>query len=353
VSIADTRNLGGMNESDDDEPREIPENMRLIDFQQYLETRGLRNEPRGIESELNVSETNRRVEDEAAYQAQIHDMAFRALDEKHNAKLAFLETLDGSKVVFNSANGAVEADVKISAARCDTIYALVTTRDLYKENARGVFELSLAAYSLESVQAFVNTMSGRMPPEDIPPQSIVECCHIAHYLQCNCVLEPVVDILVDAVDNDNCKSLLELADQLNLPLLFERSLSHMMQSLEETQAVWEDLPSDLRDRIELMKQAMQSAVLADSSRLYFASMDEYLAMFAETLTYHRERLMDAKQRQEEIRSQHFVRSRAWEYNQIKIENQEKRFLRLEQVMKQQKNVFATNAGPSIKKERPS
>lgn len=341
-----------MNDVDDDELREIPENMRLIDLQHYLETRGLRNEPRGVESLLNVSETNRRVEDEAAYQAQIHEMAFRTLDEKDRAKLAVLETLDGSSLVFNSANGPVEADVKVCAARCDAIYALVTTRDLYKEHVSGAFELSLASYSLESVHAFVNTMSGQMPPEDIPPDNIVECCHIAHYLQCNCVLGPIVGILVDAVDIDNCKSLLELADQLNLPLLFERSLSQMMQSLEETQAVWDDLPSELKDRVELMKQAMQSAILADSSRLYFASMDEYLAMFAETLTYHRERLMDAKQRQEEVRTQHFVRSRAWEYNQSKIENQEKRFLRLEQVMKQQRKVFAANEGaPTIKKER--
>ena len=341
----------------DEQPRE---HLLLNDFQHYLENRGLRNEPVGQESALNVSETKQRLEDEAAHQERVHRVAFEHFgkhDEQHSsAKLAFLESFDKSKILLNSATGPVEAEVFRLSTYCDAVYALASTCDMYKGNSSPVLELSLEQYSQESVQAFVDMACFCKPPQDVSSDSIVECCQIAHYLQCSRVLEPVVDILVDAVDTDNCKSLLELADRLNLPLLFERSLSHMMQSLEETQEVWEDLTPELRGRVELMKQAMQSAILAQSScRLYFSSLDEYLAMFAETLQYNRERLMDAKERQEETRETHLVRSRAWEYNQSKVDRQEQRFRRLEHIMKQQKKIFASttsNYNPvAIKKQR--
>lgn len=323
----------------------VPEHMRLIDIQQYLETRGLLNEPQGLESALNVSETKKRVDEEAAYQALVLQRAFAACDGKPDAKSDFLETIENEKIVLTSANGSVEAEMKLLAAQCEAIYAFASSYKLFKDSASPVLSFSLEEYSLESVRAFVDTVSGLSNPRDLTPDCIVDCCQIAHYLQCNSVLEPIVQILVDAVDTDNCKALLELADQLSLPLLFERSLSHMMQSLEETQEVWEDLPADLRDRVDLMKKAMQSSILTrGSSRLYFNSLDEYLAMFAETLTYHRERLLDAKQRQEEEKGKYFVRSKVWQYNQSKLDSQERRFRRLEQVMELQKKTFSNKDG---------
>ena len=327
--------------ADDVEHQVVPEHMRLIDIQHYLETRGLLNEPQGLESALNVSETKKRVDEEAAYQALILQQAFAACDGKPDAKSDFLETLENEKIVLTSANGSVEAEMRLLAAQCEGIYAFASSYKLFKDSSSPVISFSLEEYSLESVRAFVNTVTGLNTLQDLPPDCIVECCQIAHYLQCNSILEPIVQILVDAVDTDNCKLLLELADQLSLPSLFERSLSHMMQSLEETQDVWEDLPADLRDRVVLMKKAMQSSILTrGSSRLYFNSLDEYLAMFAETLTYHRERLLDAKQRQDEEKGKYFVRSRIWQYNQSKIDDQERRCRRLEQVMELQKKTFS-------------
>jgi predicted transcriptional regulator len=324
----------------------VPEHMRLIDFQQYLENRGLQlDEPRGLESDLNVSEINKRVEDEAVYQALVLEQAFAAHDRKPDSKADFLETIGSKVIVLHCANGSVEAEMKVLATHCDTVYAFVSSYKLYKDGSSHGMVFSLEEFSLESVCAFVDTLSGRNDPQNLPADSIVECCQIAHYLQCNSVLDPIVQILIDAVDADNCKSLLELADQLSLHLLFERSLSHMMQSLEETRQVWEDLPLDLRDRVDLMKKALQSSILTRrNSRLYFTSLDEYLAMFAETLTYQRERLLDAKQRQEEESGMHFVRSRGWQYNQSQLENQERRFRRLEQVMELQKKAFSDKDG---------
>ncbi|KAI2512535.1 hypothetical protein MHU86_1754 [Fragilaria crotonensis] len=243
----------------------VPEHMRLIDIQQYLETRGLLDEPQGLESALNVSETKKRVDEEAAYQALVLQRAFAAFDGKPDAKSDFLETIENEKIVLTSANGSVEAEMKLLAAQCEAIYAFASSYKLFKDSSSPVLSFSLEEYSLESVQAFVDTVSGLTYPRDLTPDCIVDCCQIAHFLQCNSVLGPIVQILVDAVDTDNCKALLELADQLSLPLLFERSLSHMMQSLEETQEVWEDLPADLRDRVDLMKKAMQSSILTRGS----------------------------------------------------------------------------------------
>mmetsp|Transcript_32001 Transcript_32001/g.52858 ORF Transcript_32001/g.52858 Transcript_32001/m.52858 type:complete len:410 (-) Transcript_32001:288-1517(-) len=332
----------------------VPENFRLRDLEHYLDERGLRNEPVGIESELNVSEKQQRVEEAAAHQSRVHQEVFGNGDEGKvdNAKLEFLESFRDSKLIVRTLGKPLVTDVKSLATHCDAVYALASSHNLYKGSSSSELELSLESYSQASVEDFVAIVAGSKRPDQIAADSVVECCQIAHYLQCSRALEPLVIILVNAVDTDNCKSLLELADRLNLPLLFERSLSHMMDSLSETEDVWEDLTPELRDRVELMKKAVQSSVLAGTSRLYFSSLDEYLVIFAETLQYHRERLMDAKERQLEIRETHFIRSRGWHYNQDKIDRQEIRVRRLEFLMKEQKKIFGTSGGVfDVKKQQ--
>jgi hypothetical protein len=326
-----------------------PERLRISDLNQYLNSSGLRNEPQGAESYLNVSEATKRVEEEAAYQAKILREAFpdtpNPVDKQ---RLDLLKHFERMSIHLKSSNGLIEVPVQDLAFHCDTILAFARAHIMFKEKNCCALEFSLDSFSIEAVKSFLDTLNGTISPCDISDDHVLECCQIAHYLQCKCVLDPLVDILVESVDGENCKILLQLSDQLNLPRLFEQSLSFMMQSLEQTQEVWEDLPSDLRTRIELMKQAIQSSILAGKSRLYFTSLEEYLAMFAETLNYHRERLADAKQRQEETRKQFLARSRAWEYNQKMIMEQELRVCRLEVVMEKQKVIFCpTNRRPHM------
>jgi hypothetical protein len=327
-------------------PEPPHDHLRLHDFQHFLDTRGLRNEPVGIESVYNVTEKRERVEEGEAHQNRVHLEAFGSADEIDKAKLAFLESFRDFKLVLRTQGEPVKSDIKSLAAHCDAIYALASTRDLYKgtSSATDTLELSLEAYSQASVEEFVAIANGSKRADEVSADNVVECCQVAHYLQCPRALDPLVQILVDAVDTDNCKSLLQLADHLNLPLLFERSLSHMMQSLAETEDVWEDLTPELRDTVALMKKAVKSSILAGTSRLYFSSLDEYIVMFAELLEYHRERLLDAKDRQLEVRERHFTRSKLWEYNQEKIDRQEIRVRRLERMMKEQKKIFGGKAG---------
>lgn len=328
-------------------PDVVSDHLRIRDQQHYLESRGLRNEPEGIESILNVSEKRQRVLDADAHQEHVFRSVFGDAEEEGKEKAAFLETLEESMITFKAADGKVETDVKPMVAQCDAIYALASTRDKFCKTAG--LELSLIMYQQASVQEFVDIASGAKSINEVSPNLVIECCQIAHYLQCETVLTPIVQILVDAVDTDNCRSLLELADRLDLPALFERALSHMMGSLSGTEDVWDDLSDELRCRVTLLKKAMESSVIAGTSRLYFTSVVEYLAMFAETVEYHRERLHNAKERQEEVLDDHLVRSRGWEYNQQKIELQEKRVRRLELVMKEQKRTFTQADASSVMK----
>mmetsp|Transcript_24330 Transcript_24330/g.36083 ORF Transcript_24330/g.36083 Transcript_24330/m.36083 type:complete len:343 (+) Transcript_24330:193-1221(+) len=331
------------------------EYLQLNDFQHYLNTRGLRDENAvGMSSELNLSETRQRLADEKAYQERIHQKVFGQPNEEETLRRNFLDTIDDAnernRIVLRSMDGTVESTVKKLASRCDAVYALAVHRDMYnrrqesdnqpKGMSQRPLTLSLEAYSQDAVEEFEKMIHGSKSPNSVSPDLIVECCQIAHYLQCALILNPLVEMLSDAVDTANCHSLLELADRLSLPSLFERSLSHMMKSLDETQDVWDDLNSELKDRISLMKEAIESSVLTGKSRLYFGSIQEYLAMFAETVQYHQERLCDAKERQAEEREAYLIRSNAWEHNQRFIDLQEKRVERLEVVMKKQKEMFS-------------
>jgi len=321
--------------------------LQIHDFQHYLNTRGLRDESAvGMSSELNLSETRQRLADEKAYQQRIHEEAFGELNEEERSKRIFLDKIDEAdhrnRIILRSVNGSVESTVKKLACQCDTVYALAMSRDMYEREESVTqlpLELSLEVYSQDAVEEFVNIVHGVKVPNDISPDLVVDCCRIAHYVQCSSVLKQLVEMLVEAVDTANCRSMLELADQLSLPSLFERSLSHMMASLDETEDVWDELHSELKDRISLMKEAIESSILTGNSRLYFGSIQEYLAMFAETVQYHRERLFDAKERQAEEKAAYLIRSNAWEYNQRFIDRQEKRVDRLEMIMKKQKEIF--------------
>jgi hypothetical protein len=352
-----------MEEGGDRQPVElIPENRRLQDLQHYLETRGLRpdEEGYGASSELNLSETRKRLREEKEYQESVIKHAFsEEKDDDH--KIRLLKSLEETMIRLKTLDGEhVEARVRPLAESCDTIYALASTRELFKESSpsSSILELSLEIYPRESVSDFVHLASGIAPLDSLSADNVVDICQIAHYLQCGIILEPVVEILTNSVDTTNCRSLLELADRLHFPVLFERCLSKMMESLEETEDVWDELTPELRDRILLMKEAMESSILAGKSRLYFGSLEEYLAMFQEMVQYNRERLFDARQRQAEIREAFFSRSRGWEYNQRAIERQEARVNRLEYLLQKQKSMFSgphkvAAVGPADQKRAPA
>lgn len=98
------------------------------------------------------------------------------------------------------------------------------------------------------------------------------------------VVDQIETILAYSIDTDNCMALVQLADQLNLNTLLERSLSHMMQSMQSIEDMDKEshlLTPELAQRIQLMKAALESSIHNNTnSRLYFSSLDEYISLFA-------------------------------------------------------------------------
>jgi hypothetical protein len=327
--------------------QEVPERLQIQDFDEYLRNNGLGN---GAEQESQPSESNRDAEasvfeEQSRYQASIHEAIFsegeaeESLEQEKRQKL-----IDSwSHVLIEVATASCiipEIPLKPLAESCDTVFALGSTWNHFasSDSSDEKMQLSLEQFHTQSVREFLGLVMGNRRMEEIPADAVVDCCQIAHYLQNSTILEETVAILTHSIDTENCMSICQLADQLNLPTLFESALSYMMKSLGdmETNDAWEDLSGELKERIGIIQKAIQSSIHSQRSRLYFSSLDEYLAIFAETVQYNRERLAEAK----ESHSQSTSTGHAWMDTQTKIERQERRVRTLEAVMKEQKKLFS-------------
>ncbi len=163
--------------------------------------------------------------------------------------------------------------------------------------------------------------------EKIFEDNVVECLKIAHYLQCRIILDGLTLILEESIDSKNCMAICSLADALNLPKLFEASVNHVIERLDALQGqtnnschgeekdrassseddgeeeVWHLLPHDLKCRVLTMRNVMRSSIIGRGSKVsgvFFSSGNEFLAIFKETLRDQRERLLEARERREEV-----------------------------------------------------
>lgn len=320
--------------------------MLLQDLNHYVETHGLDadSSENGL-SESNFADAQKRVSDANQYQASVHASIFKhdvAKTDRDCEKLIFLDTL-GSETIDVQTDSNVIRGVPLRplAESCDTIFTLASTRELFRggsEDHNRQLHFSLESFGSRSVNEFLSLALERREIEDVSCDRVVDCCQIAHYMQCKTVLAAMVDILERSVDSENCLSLCELADRLEFPVLFERSLSYMMESvgnLEDDEHLWGGLSADLKKRIVAIKSAIQSSVHSQRSHLYFGTFKEYLAIFAENVEYHRIRLEDAK-----IGLKRAGSGKAYNYAAEKIAKQEQRVRTLEAVMEEQKKIFA-------------
>jgi len=198
-------------------------------------------------------------------------------------------------------------------------------------------------------------------------------------------------------------SVCSLADALNLKSLFEASVNHVIERLdafqgnaatsdddndvdgkEETkrastssssdgdendnqEEIWSSLPYELRSRVLTMRNVMRSSVIGRGSRVsgtFFSSGSEFLGIFRETIRDQKERLVEAKERSDEVireRSEEWVvlcqrRPGSWfdksteamrqfvygadvAYALEKIEKQSRRLQTLESFYEEQKMIF--------------
>jgi hypothetical protein len=333
--------------------QEVPERLQIQDLDEWLRTNGLRN---GSEQESQQpSESNRNAEaavfqEQSRYQESIHEAIFSEGEaqerREHEKRQKLIDSWSKIRIEVATASCIIpEIPLKPLAESCDTVFALGSSRSHFSSSDEKM-QLSLVQFHSQSVREFLGLVMGHKRMEEISADAVVDCCQIAHYLQNSSILEETVDILTNSIDAANCMSICQLADQLNLPTLFESSLSYMMKSLGdmETNEAWDDLTLELKEQIGFIQAAIQSSIHSQRSRLYFSSLDEYLAIFAETVQYNQERLAEAK----ESHGQTVGRGNAWRDTQTKIERQERRVRTLEAVMKEQKKLFSKREGDANK-----
>ena len=218
---------------------------------------------------------------------------------------------------------------------------------------------------------------------------ILDCCRIGHYLLATPIVDAIVqELLIPNIDTQNCFMLYRLADELNLThsTLLQRTLSHMIQTigeyshdgddgdnhsnhneLEEMEWNNDHYHQELNERLRTMKRALESSVHNDvgggggSPQLYFASVEEYLSIFAERVQYYRERLQEAKeyqkQQDEHQSSSSFftirgrVISSSYRDAEQKIMKQERRVRTLEIAYAEQKALFRRSSSSSTSSNR--
>jgi ribosome-associated translation inhibitor RaiA len=75
-------------------------------------------------------------------------------------------------------------------------------------------------------------------------------------------------------------------------------LDHIKDDVE----VWNSIPSTLRNQIIALNKAVKSSIIGrgQTKEAIFSSVDEFIAILNDTLNCHKERLREAKERQEEI-----------------------------------------------------
>jgi len=338
---------------------------QIQDIDGWLRFNGLRSaddeapEYGSFQSVLNRSEAHANQEAQERYQQEVHDSIFRdareAEEQQKIIRKRYLELWKDELMQVVTADQTISVPLSPVAAACDTIFTMASSRRYMdsvtgnnkssssseskeNENAATV-RLSLEEYPTAAVQEFLELILLQKEIQDMESQYVVDCCHIGHYLQCSRVLDGTTHILLQNVDSGNCLSICQMADQLELPDLFERALFHMLKSLDqlESQEAYEAFSSELKGRIADIRAVFTSHDQHPPSRdrrkktaLYFTSLDEYIAIFAENVQYYRERLQEAKEQNADKYSG---------YAQSKIEKQELRVLTLEAMLQEQKRVF--------------
>ena len=344
-------------------PVVIPEAHRLESLDDWLRLNGLPAPTDVQEERWERIQDRQRVQQARAYQQKIHDKVF--VDDTQAQQKAIkqeqLQAMQNKHLTIICANhvSLEKLDLVPLAAACDFVFALASSwRQFNPEEEEdvdddtdkqmnnddnsistndNVVELNLPDFSCENVQIFVDIVNQKQSLQDITSGSdIVEVCRLAHFLQNTDLLQETVQILLQSIDSANCLAMTQLADQLHLPRLFEASLKHMMQSvhnLEEGEC-WDSLTPELKERIGAIQSAIHSSIHDQRSALYFGSLQEYLAIFAERVHYYKERLAEAVEQQQD-REQ----SPAWFDTQRKIERQRARLHTLQVAFQEQKKLF--------------
>ena len=402
-------NGGAAADQQDDEDQQQQQLPLLRSLEDYIRTHGIApvDDDDGQRADAFYADPNhaqRRQQDSALYQKLVHGEAFAEHDAKERdakvSKRQFLDTLKGQTISVLSTKEEVEGDdekrgtpcatsvpLHILASLCDTVYTMVRSDRMLWSRQNSDMEdgniaekndeaesnnnwhqstLDLTNFRSGPVRSFLSVITDASKSENddislanVPPEHIVDVCLISHYLQCISVMETSIDVLKESVDSDNCLSICQLADQLGSPSLFEAAVTHLIEKLDDMQThdEWEEFDVTLRNRVVTMRNAVHSSIIGRGQKtaVFFSSSDEFLAIFSDNIREQRERLAEAKRRQEDIISERTLNPRGRHRDpyggsvkdaEIKIERQERRLKTLETFYQQQKLIFSGGGGGS-------
>jgi hypothetical protein len=368
------------------------------DLDGWLESNGLRSAD-DYHTDVNtvtrsIQEECIRVVEEDRYVQTIHKIAFRDSIEKEQHELEeknqLIRSWQNSTLDIRTADNDHILNVPLDkmAQLCDTIYIMAKSK-VWNQNSKSTttdvesttgIHISLELFPKSSVQEFVNIVlfhrSTETTAADVEEGSVatriaaavdqvsddtvlVDCCRIAHFLMAESIVNAITKVFIRSIDTNNCFILCQLADELNLSsTLFEKTLIHMIDTLgkydsaNNDDVIWDKndvLNTELKDRILVMKRAIETSLHhtnRKSRRVYFASIDEYISIFAERVQYYRERLAEAKESQLQNSERVTFRTTAWIDTQTKIEKQEQRLRTLETALAEQKRLFRGSCSPS-------
>ena len=359
--------------------------LRIQGLEDYIQANGIEAQRQDDEEVVPNIESTERVEQESEYQRQIHEQFFGTAEEGGVRKLEeeriqfldkYAKDVDISIV---TAQGVIQGvPLYDLATASDTVYTLVSSKEWShlrklengdeEKSTKMTKSFSLQQFDEDAVRAYLSVVSGKIHVNEITPTNLyIDCCHISHFLQSKDILNDIVNILKESIDSDNCGAMCILADQLQLSELLEVSLSHVLHQLDEMQDhdEWHEFPKSLQHQVLTLRNAMKSSLLApmggDGSskrvrmkKVFFHSSTEFLSIFSDTIRDHKERLADAKLRQEEIIRERQDLNRRRRHDMIdpmsgsvldaemKIQRQEARIQTLESFYREQKNIFASN-----------
>mmetsp|Transcript_48516 Transcript_48516/g.58743 ORF Transcript_48516/g.58743 Transcript_48516/m.58743 type:complete len:361 (-) Transcript_48516:335-1417(-) len=338
----------------------VDESFLLHDLEHYIRTNGIENENNRPTVEHVLSAE--RVREATKYQNEIHHAIFGE-EKVDETKRAFLDRCKDVKISLRTAGGGVINAIPLAplAEACDFVYTFASSEHWFSKDGTGM-EICLEEFGSDVVSLFLKIIGGddggggggggsATAVTDIPADSIVECCKLAHFLQCPTVLDEIVSVIEGAIDAKNCTCICALADELQLHSLFEKAVSFAIKSLDdmENDAVWDDVPLTLKNKVLSMRNVVLSSVLARGKKgnVFFSSSSEFLAIFADHVRYQEERLREAKLRNKEILEERSVGGRRLQSSSrgsvedaaVKIAKQERRLCTLKVFYREQKAIF--------------
>jgi hypothetical protein len=369
---------------DDEHPQVIgvEEDVPLLnDLEHYLQRHGLQNQASEANYvSLNEREDRIRLEEAEKYQQQMTDEFLKQDDKDPNANILkreqILKYCEGQVVTFRTQDEVFNAPLLVLARSSDVFFTMARSKywkpfNTNKQNLRGSkrksiegevekITFSLEEFTSPAVSSFLFVLSSSSPHavEDISSHCIIECCRIAHYLQCREILDGIVNVISSSLDAENCTSILILADQLELTSLSEASMRFVLERLDDLQEneFWNDVPKALKIHVVTLRNAAMSSLIArsHSKKAFFSSSKEFLAIFSDNIQEHRERLREAKLRQcEIIKERERINASRGRFRmaidvmggdvrdaRTKIEKQERRIKTLETFYSEQKAIFS-------------